>query len=144
MIYAYILHLIILIGIYSILALSLQVAVGYTGLINLGHIAFYGIGAYISAILTLKGIPFIFSLMCAGVISAFFGYLISIPTNRLKGDYLALATMGFNFLIYAVLLNWTSVTNGHLGISGIPDVSLFGYNITNNLQSVSYTPLRAN
>lgn len=134
MISAYLLHLLILIGIYSILALSLQLAMGYTGLINLGHIAFFGIGAYTSALLGIQGVPFVLSILLAGITSALFGYLISIPTNKLKGDYLALATMGFSFLTYALLLNWTELTNGPLGLSGIPNINILGYQFTNNLE----------
>jgi len=132
MISAYFVHLLILVGIYLILAISLQLALGYTGLLNLGHIAFYAIGAYTSALLTLNGFPFWFGFLMAGIVAAIFGFLLSIPTNKLKGDYLALATLGFSFLIYAVALNWTSLTRGPLGLPGIPKPSLFGFAISNN------------
>lgn len=133
MIEAYFIHLAILVGIYLILALSLQLALGYTGLINLGHIAFFAIGAYISALLTLNGIPFIIAILLAGIISAFFGLLLSIPTNKLKGDYLALATLAFTFVVYAVTLNWTSLTRGPLGLPGIPKPSILGLSFSSNL-----------
>lgn len=132
MIEAYFIHLGILVGIYLILALSLQLALGYTGLINLGHIAFFAIGAYVSALLTLNGVPFIVALLLAGVISAFFGFLLSIPTNKLKGDYLALATLAFTFVVYAVTLNWTSLTRGPLGLPGIPKPSILGISFASN------------
>ncbi|MBT3817122.1 MAG: branched-chain amino acid ABC transporter permease [Candidatus Magasanikbacteria bacterium] len=124
MLSAYIIHLLILIGIYLILCLSLQLALGYTGLLNLGHIAFYAIGAYTSALLTLSGVPFIVSFLMAGIVSALFGYLLAFSTNKLKGDYLALATLGFTFVIYAIALNWTDLTNGALGLAGIPKPDL--------------------
>jgi len=133
MIEAYFIHLAILVGIYLILALSLQLALGYTGLINLGHIAFFAIGAYVSALLTLSGIPFIIAILLAGVISALFGFLLSIPTNKLKGDYLALATLAFTFVIYAITLNWASLTRGPLGLPGIPKPSIFGLSFSSNL-----------
>ncbi|MEX2410188.1 MAG: branched-chain amino acid ABC transporter permease [Candidatus Paceibacterota bacterium] len=130
---AYIIHLLILIGIYLILALSLQLTIGYTGLLNLGHIAFYAIGAYASALLTLKGVPFLLAFLIAGLIAFLFGVLLALPTNKLKGDYLALATLGFSFVIYAVTLNWTGLTRGPLGIPGIPKPDIFGIIFSSNL-----------
>jgi len=132
MIDAYFIHLLILIGIYSILAISLQLSLGYSGLLNLGHIAFFGIGAYASAILSLHGFPFLICLFVAGIISAFFGWLLSIPTNKLKGDYLALVTLGFSFVVYAVLLNWTTLTKGSLGLPGIPRPIIAGVDFSEN------------
>jgi branched-chain amino acid transport system permease protein len=133
MISAYFIHLLILIGIYLILAISLQLSVGFTGLLNLGHIAFYAIGAYTSALLALNGFPFWFCFLSAGILAMIFGFLLSLPTNKLKGDYLALATMGFSFVVYAVLLNWTSLTRGPLGLPGIPKPKIFGINFSDNL-----------
>ena len=133
MISAYLIHLAIIVGIYIILALSLQLAMGYAGLLNLGHIAFFGIGAYTSALLTLAGWPFWISLISAGVLSMLFGFLLAIPTYKLKGDYLALATMGFSFVVYAVLLNWTQLTRGPLGLPGIPKPSLFGFTFSSKM-----------
>src|SRR3989344_4891221 len=100
MIDAYFIHLLILIGIYLILAISLQLSLGYSGLLNLGHIAFFGIGAYAYAILALGDLSSIFCLLIAGSLAAFFGYLLSIPINKLKGDYLALMSLGFSFVVY--------------------------------------------
>jgi len=97
MIAAYLIHLLILIGIYLILAISLQLAVGFSGLLNFGHIAFYCLGAYTSALLALHGLPFWFCFLAAGFVAMVFGFLLSVPTNKLKGDYLALATLGFSF-----------------------------------------------
>jgi len=132
MVSAYFIHLLILVGIYLILALSLQLAVGYTGLLNLGHIAFYAIGAYTSALLTLNDYPFWFGFLMAGIMAMIFGFLLSIPTNKLKGDYLALATFGFSLLVYAVALNWIDLTRGPLGLPGIPKPSLFGFIFSSN------------
>jgi len=133
MIDAYFIHLLILIGIYLILAISLQLSLGYSGLLNLGHIAFFGIGAYAYAILALSGLSSIFCLLIAGVLSAFFGYLLSIPTNKLKGDYLALMSLGFSFVVYAVLLNWDQLTRGPLGLPGIPRPLIFGFDFSSNI-----------
>jgi branched-chain amino acid transport system permease protein len=133
MIPAYLVHLLILIGIYTILAISLQLSVGFTGLLNLGHIAFYALGAYTSALLAFNGFPFWFCFLSAGILAMIFGFLLSLPTNKLKGDYLALATMGFSFVVYAVLLNWTSLTRGPLGLPGIPKPKIFGISFSDNL-----------
>lgn len=132
MIDAYFVHLLSLIGIYLILALSLQLSVGYTGLLNLGHIAFYAIGAYVSALLAIAGFHFWFYILMAGLVPMIFGYILSLPTNRLKGDYLALITMGFSFIVYAVLMNWTNLTHGSLGLSGIPRPMFFNIDFTDN------------
>ena len=132
MIEAYFIHLMILIGIYLILAISLQLSIGYTGLLNLGHIAFFCIGAYTSALLALKGFPFIFCLAFAGIISMIFGFILAIPTRKLKGDYLALTTMGFSFVIYALALNWIELTKGPLGIPGIPKPTILGISFSSN------------
>jgi branched-chain amino acid transport system permease protein len=132
MIDAYFTHLLILIGIYLILTLSLQLAIGYTGLLNLGHVAFYAIGAYTSALLVLSGVPFIVSLILAGIVAMLFGFILSWGTNKLRGDYLALATLGFSFVIYNILSNWISFTGGPLGIAGIPKPSLFGISFSSN------------
>jgi branched-chain amino acid transport system permease protein len=132
MISSYLIHLLILIGIYLILAISLQLSVGFTGLLNLGHIAFYAIGAYTSALLALNGFSFWFCFLSAGILAMIFGFLLSLPTNKLKGDYLALATMGFSFVVYAVLLNWTSLTRGPLGLPGIPKPKIWGISFSDN------------
>jgi len=139
MIEAYFIHLAILVGIYLILALSLQLALGYTGLINLGHIAFFAVGAYTSALLTLNGVPFIIALLCAGIVAMLFGFLLSIPTNKLQGDYLALATLAFNFVVYAITLNWTSLTRGPHGLPGIPKPLILGINFSSNLKFLLLT-----
>jgi len=140
---AYLIHLLILAGIYLILAISLQLAVGFSGLLNLGHIAFYAIGAYTSALLSLAGWPWWLCLILAGIVSMIFGFLLSLPTNKLKGDYLALATLGFSFVIYAVALNWTGLTRGPLGLPGIPKPSLFDFVFSDNLAFLILTVIIA-
>ena len=118
----YLIHLAILIGIYSILTLSLNLVVGFTGLLNLGHIAFFGIGAYTSAILAINGLPIWLSIICGGLTGLIAGVLLALPTTRLKGDYLALAALGFAFIMGSVARNWTGLTRGALGIPGIPKI----------------------
>jgi len=136
---AYLIHLAILIGIYFVLALSLQVALGFTGLLNLGHIAFYCIGAYTSALLVLHGFPFWVSFILAPIHALLWGYFLSLPTRRLKQDYLALATLAFSFIIYSVALNWVSLTRGPLGLPGISRPSIFGFKLSNNLSYLIFT-----
>ncbi|MBC8501414.1 MAG: branched-chain amino acid ABC transporter permease [Nanoarchaeota archaeon] len=130
MIWPYLTHLLILIGIYVILTVSLNLALGYTGLLNLGHVAFFGIGAYTSALLTKAGVPFLLAFIIAGIFASIFGYLLVLATRKLKGDYLALATLGFSFVIYSLMLNWTGLTRGPLGIPGIEKPSFFGLTIS--------------
>ncbi len=131
MIHLYLIHLLILVGIYMILAISLQVSIGFTGLLNLGHIAFFALGAYISALLTLSGIPFWIALPVSGIGAMLFGFLLALPTHKIRGDYLALTTLGFSFVIYGILLNWTSLTRGPLGLPGIPRPSAFNFSFNN-------------
>jgi branched-chain amino acid transport system permease protein len=126
MLSAYLIHIAVIIVIYIILAVSLNVAVGYTGLLNLGHIAFFGIGAYTSAILTKNDVSYVLALLASGVMASIFGWLLAKITSRLKGDYLALATLGFGFVVYAVMLNWSKLTRGPLGIAGIEKPNIFG------------------
>lgn len=139
MISAYFIHLFILLGILLILSLSLQIAVGFGGLLNFGHLAFYGIGAYASSLLVISGVPFWVAFLIAGILAFFAGVLLSLPTRRLKGDYLALTTLGFSFLIYAIFLNWISLTHGALGISGISRPSLFGFVFKTNFNFLIFT-----
>ncbi|OIO25831.1 branched-chain amino acid ABC transporter permease [Candidatus Micrarchaeota archaeon CG1_02_55_22] len=127
MIEAYLAHLLVLVCIYIVLAVSLQLSIGFTGLFNLGHIGFYAVGAYASALLALSGQPFWLCFLAAGVFAGLTGWLLSLPTGKLKGDYLALATLGFSFLVYAVALNWNDLTRGALGLPGIPKPELFGF-----------------
>lgn len=126
----YHIQILIFVGIYVILALSLNLLNGYVGLLAIGHAAFYAVGAYASAKLTMElGLPFLASLVGSGLIAGVFGYLLGRPILRLTGIYLALATLGFNVVLWLILLNWMGFTNGPLGIMDIPPPVLFGYTI---------------
>lgn len=117
----YILHLANLAGIFAILTLSLNLLTGCTGQFSVGQAAFYGIGAYTSAILTAKlGLPVFVGFIGAGIVTSLFGLLLGLPTARLKGIYLGVATMGFGEIMYQVFVNWEPVTNGAMGITGVP------------------------
>jgi branched-chain amino acid transport system permease protein len=131
----YYIQVLIFIGIYIILALSLNLLNGYVGLLSIGHAAFYGIGAYASAKLVMEvGLPFPLAMLGAGAVAGIFGYFIAKPTLRLSGIYMTLATLGFNIIFFLVLQNWMSFTNGPLGIMDIPPPSILGYVIETRIQ----------
>ena len=137
----YTLHIFILIGIYIITGMGLNIVFGYAGQISLGHGAYFAIGAYVSAILTTRlGLPFEIAFICAGVISFLFGLGIGIPTLKLEGSYLAMATIGFSEIVRMVLINWEALSGGPAGISKIPDPSIFGIAF-HTLQSKYYLVL---
>ncbi len=118
------------IGIYVVLTLSLNLLNGYVGLLSIGHAAFYAIGAYASAKLTMEaGLPWLLALPASGLVAGFFGFLVAKPTLRLSGIYLTLVTLGFHMILFLVLQNWMGFTNGPLGIMDIPAPSAFGYEL---------------
>ncbi|MFP6868291.1 MAG: branched-chain amino acid ABC transporter permease [Nitrospinota bacterium] len=107
-------------GIYVMLALGLNVVVGFAGLLDLGYVAFYAVGAYTYALLnSWIGLSFWPALLAGGALSMVFGVLLGIPVLRLRGDYLAIVTLGFGEIIRLVLNNWDDLTNGPNGILGI-------------------------
>ena len=123
---ALIVHLLVIITIYAILAVSLNLVVGATGLFNLGHAAFYGIGAYTSALLVKAGVPWPLAALASMALAGFTAFIVGIPTLRLVGDYLAVVTMGLGEITRAVFKNWISLTRGPMGLPGIPHASLPG------------------
>lgn len=130
----YLIHIAILVSIYAILGLSLNLVVGYTGLLSVTHAAFYGIGAYVTAILlTSYGMNFFLAVLISIVITAIISLLIGFVLSKFNDDYFALGSFGFNVIIYSVLLNWQSLTRGPLGIPGIPRPSIFGFVFSENL-----------
>ena len=113
--------------IYVMLGWGLNIVVGLAGLLDLGYVAFYAVGAYAYALLAKEfGFSFWILLPLAGVMSSFWGILLGFPVLRLRGDYLAIVTLAFGEIIRIVLVNWVDVTNGYAGISGIPRPSFFG------------------
>jgi branched-chain amino acid transport system permease protein len=137
-----------LIAVNAILALSLNLIYGFTGMFSLGHAGFMAIGAYVSALLILTPVqkemmwilepiawpfsvmqaPFVVSVIAGGLIAAAFGLVIAIPVLRLGGDYLGIATLGFSEIIRVVITNITAYTNGSLGLKGIPDYANLWWN----------------
>jgi branched-chain amino acid transport system permease protein len=127
----YFLHIIVISGIYIILALSLNLIVGFTGLPALGHAAFSCIGAYTSSLLALNlGLSPWVGLILGACLAGLSGVIIGYPAVRLKGDYLALATFGLGVIVYSIAKNWVSLTRGPMGLPGIPGFSIFGYELS--------------
>jgi branched-chain amino acid transport system permease protein len=123
----YILDLGILVLTYVMLGWGLNVVVGLAGLLDLGYVAFYAVGAYSYALLATNfGLSFWICLPLAGILAAFCGVLLGFPVLRLRGDYLAIVTLAFGEIIRLVLINWVDLTNGGAGISSIPRVTFFG------------------
>ena len=113
--------------IYVMLAWGLNIVVGLAGLLDLGYVAFYAVGAYSYALLSQHfGFSFWILLPLAGILAGFWGVILGFPVLRLKGDYLAIVTLAFGEIIRLVLINWTEVTKGTFGVSGIPKASVFG------------------
>jgi branched-chain amino acid transport system permease protein len=130
----YLIHILILISIYGILGLSLNLIVGYAGLLSITQAAFYGIGAYVTAILlTTTGINFFISIILGMIITGVLSLLIGYVLSKFKDDYYALGSFGFNVIIYSIFLNWQDLTRGPLGIPGIGRPSLFGFTFSDNL-----------
>jgi len=106
--------------VYAVAAVGLMLLTGYTGQVSMGHAAFFAIGSYVSAILTSKGVPFLISLPAAGVFAGAVGIIIGRPILHLTGLYLAIATMGFAFIVGEILVRWESLTRGNMGFSVAP------------------------
>jgi len=126
----YHLHILIMAGIFTILALSLNLLLGYTGQLSLGHAAFFGIGAYTSALLTLRlEWSFWAALPCAGVLAGLAGWAIGRLALKVRGAYFVLVTISFAGVISLVSVNWMELTNGPLGLPGVPAPELAGWSL---------------
>ncbi|MBT3173184.1 MAG: high-affinity branched-chain amino acid ABC transporter permease LivM, partial [Rhodospirillaceae bacterium] len=121
--------------IYVMLGGGLNIVVGLAGLLDLGYVAFYAVGAYSFALLgTEFGLGFWMCLPLAGVFAASFGILLGYPVLRLRGDYLAIVTLGFGEIIRIVLVNWVDLSGGPNGITGVPRPTLFGLEFTKRIK----------
>jgi branched-chain amino acid transport system permease protein len=123
------------VGVFAAAAIGLNVVVGLAGLLDLGYIAFFGIGGYVSALFSNAifttvhvHLPFVLVLFLGAAVAGFFGVIVGAPTLRLRGDYLAIVTLGFGEIFRIVAVNWPELTRGPNGIAGIPDLELFGFN----------------
>ncbi len=136
----YILHLLVYFEIYAIVALSLNLLIGYGGLLQVAHAAYYGIGAYAAALIWTKlGLGFFPGLAAAAITAAVLSLLVSLPAWRFKGDYFVMISIAVQTLIYATLYNWTELTNGPYGISGISRPVIIDYSfVTTSSITVLY------
>lgn len=123
----YLLHLLILICIYTILSQSLSLVAGYSGQISLAHAGFYGIGAYSAALMAVNfGTPPLLNILVALFVSGLIAYIVAKVAVKTVDDYYVVITLGIQVVIFSIMNNWQSVTNGPLGISGIPTITFFG------------------
>ncbi|MHB1419847.1 MAG: branched-chain amino acid ABC transporter permease [Bacillota bacterium] len=117
----------------SILVMSLNLIVGFTGQLSFGHAAFYGVGGYTAALMLLHtGVPFPIIMVLSGIIAAIVGLGVGFPVMRFKGDYLALVSLGFAQIFWVVAQNWMSITRGPRGLPGIPAPVIFGLQLVTN------------
>lgn len=116
----YLITIILFASIYAIFSLGLNLEWGYTGLLNFGHVAFLAIGAYATVLLSLKGVPLVLSVVSGIILAGLFGFLLGIPTLRLRADYLAIVTIGFSEILRLFLLNEEWLTRGPFGLHGFP------------------------
>jgi branched-chain amino acid transport system permease protein len=121
----FVVRMLVLVWIYSLLTIGQNLITGYTGMLSMGQAAYYGIGAYTSALLTLHlGMPWPLALILSGTVACVFGIVLGFPCVRLSSDYLTLMTIGFNVIASLVFLNWMDVTQGPMGLSGLPSPSI--------------------
>jgi len=140
----YLAHIVVMVAIYVVLAASLDLLVGQTGILSLAHAAFYGIGAYAVAVLTLRlGASFLTAFLAAMIVSAALSVLLSLPSLRLREDYFVMATLGFQLIASNVLGNWIDLTRGPLGIAGVPGPRILGWVVTSQWGFVALTLLVA-
>lgn len=126
----YLCHILVMVSIFAILAASLDLAAGQTGLLSVAHAAFAGVGGYTFALLTLHlRVPSGVGIVAAGLVSAVISLAVSLPSSRLRGDYFVITTFAFQLVVSSALNNWNSFTRGPLGIAGIPRTSVFGLSL---------------
>ncbi len=136
--FAYVIRLFGVVGLYMMIALGLNIVVGWIGLLDLGFMAFYAIGAYTMAILSMKGVSFWLAMPASVAAAMVLRALLGAPVLRLRGDYLAIVTLGFGEITRIVLNNWDAVTNGPKGLSLLTDpdvrpVRIFGHELVSNV-----------
>ena len=130
----YVLHLFILICFYTMLSQSLNLSVGFTGLISLAHAGFYGIGAYTAAILSTQfSFSFWLSIPLAMLISGTIALVVSLIALRTVEDYFIICTLGIQVILFSIMNNWMDLTRGPLGIPGIPSVHFFGLSLDSKI-----------
>jgi branched-chain amino acid transport system permease protein len=131
----YLLHVLVLVGVYAVLAISLDLLVGQSGFLSLIQAGFYGLGAYTSALLTIQlGAPFLSGLLAGMLVAALISCIVSLPSLRLHDDYFVIATFGFQVVLFNVFNNWMGLTRGPLGIPGISQPVIFGWHVDTHLE----------
>lgn len=127
----YIIGLACILGIHVIASAGLNIMTGYTGLISLGHAAFMGVGCYTAAFFAQRGLPFLLTIPMGGLVAALLGLVVGIPSLRIKGLYLAVATLAMQFILVFIFREWEPVTGGVRGVN-VPNASLFGFELNND------------
>ena len=140
----YIEHILVLIGIYTILSVSLDLLAGHTGLMAMSHAAFYGLGAYTSGLAAVYfGAPFIVGVLLGMTVAAMVSLVVSLPSLRLRDDYFVIATFAFQIILFSIFNNWIGLTSGPLGIPAIPQPSIFGWTIGSHAGFVAVAAILA-
>lgn len=129
----YLLHILILVAIYTVLAVALDLLAGQTGLLSIAQAAFYGIGAYASALLAVRwGFGFLMGTLGGIAFACMISFVVSLPSLRLQDDYFVIATFGFQMILFSLFNNWTDLTRGALGIPDIPQPIIFGWHVSSH------------
>lgn len=141
---AYLLHILILINIYIIIAISLNLIAGYSGILSIAHAAFYGVGAYAAALLAVHfGTPFLLNVLFAMAAAGMVAAIVAVPSLLIHDDYLVIATFGFQMILFSIFNNWVSLTRGPLGIPGIPQPNIFGWQVSSHVEFLILTGILA-
>ena len=127
----YLMHILILIGIYIVLSVSLNLVAGYTGLLSVAHAGFWGVGAYVAALMALRlQTPFLANVICAAALSALAGALVGLPSLKLREDCFIISAFAFQVIVFSVFNNWVSLTGGPVGLAGVPQPTVLGVEIS--------------
>src|SRR5437899_3904595 len=132
-------HIFVIFAVYVTLVISIDLMAGHSGLISVGHAAFYGIGAYTSALLvTGLGTSFLVGVSAGMAVAVLISFTISLPSLRVHDDYFVIATFGFQMILFSVFNNWMELTRGPLGIPGIPQPVIFGWHVDSHWDFVVF------
>lgn len=127
------LDILIILGVFALLAIGLDLIVGFTGILSIGHAAFYAVGAYVAALAAKElGVSFPMATLLAMLAAGGFGLLVALPVFRIRGDFLIVVTLGLGEIVHSILLNWTEVTGGARGVRGVPPLRIFGWEASND------------
>lgn len=130
----YTLHILVVLAIYVTLCISLDLVAGHTGLLSIAQAAFYGLGAYTSALLTVRfETPFLVCIVAGATVATLISFFVSLPSLRLRDDYFVIATFGFQMILFSVFNNWINLTRGPMGIPGIRQPVIFGWHVASQL-----------